>query len=58
MTLRTGSRDYYYDKLDLLFPGVREKYERKFGLAYNCHANNVKKLELLFVLQNSLKGSL
>ena len=24
MSLRTGSRDYYYDKLDVLFPGVKE----------------------------------
>ena len=49
MTLRKGSRDYYYQKLDLLFPGVRQKYERKFGDKYQCQANNVKKLEELFV---------
>jgi DNA repair photolyase len=48
MTLRTGSRDYYYEKLDRLFPGVREKYERKFGLQYHCTANNADKLDRLF----------
>ncbi len=48
MTLRKGSRDYYYQKLDLLFPGIRQKYERKFGDKYQCQANNVKKLEEVF----------
>jgi DNA repair photolyase len=48
MTLRTGSRDYYYEKLDLLFPGVRQKYERKFGEKYQCSANNARKLDRLF----------
>jgi DNA repair photolyase len=48
MTLRTGSRDYYYEKLDLLFPGVRQKYERKFGYRYQIDANNAHKLDRLF----------
>lgn len=48
MTLRTGSRDYYYDKLDLLFPGIRQKYEREFGNKYQIDANNAHKLDRLF----------
>lgn len=48
MTLRDRQRDYYYEKLDLLFPGVRRKYERKFGNSYGCAANNVAKLKQVF----------
>jgi DNA repair photolyase len=48
MTLREGSRDYYYEKLDVLFPGIREKYEVRFGTKYQCSANNARKLDQLF----------
>ena len=29
MTLRANQRAYYYDRLDELFPGLRERYEKK-----------------------------
>lgn len=48
MTLRKGSRDYYYEKLDRLFPGLREKYEREFDLQYQCSANDAEKLDRHF----------
>jgi DNA repair photolyase len=44
MSLRSGSREYYYEKLDRFFPGIRQKYEETFGLLYQCPANNVQKL--------------
>lgn len=44
MSLRDRQRLYYYEKLDKLFPGLRKKYEAKFGLRYRCSANNVKRL--------------
>ncbi len=34
MTLRTGSREYYYAALDRHFPALRLRYEREFGDAY------------------------
>lgn len=34
LTLRQGDREYYYAALDKHFPGLREKYHRKFGYAY------------------------
>lgn len=34
MTLREGSRAYYYAALDRHFPGLRERYEREYGNAY------------------------
>lgn len=48
MSLRTGSRDYYYDKLDQLFQGVRQKYVQHFGWRYQCNAPNWRKLDEVF----------
>lgn len=44
MTQRKGQQEYYYKKLDELFPGVRIKHQRKFGNNYQCPANNAKQL--------------
>lgn len=44
MSLRDRQRAYYYNKLDSLFPGTREKYEKKYGERYSCDANNFRKL--------------
>ena len=44
MTLRDRQREYYFQKLDLLFPGLKEKYRRKFSFQYQASANNSKKL--------------
>ena len=48
MTLRPGSREYYYQKLDHLFPGVKEKYIQAFGDSYQCSAPNWRKLDDVF----------
>ncbi|MCX7748732.1 MAG: radical SAM protein [Clostridia bacterium] len=48
MTLRDRQRDYYYRKLDTLFPGIKEKYIKKFGLRYGCGVNHGSKLKQLF----------
>ena len=48
MSLRDRQRAYYYDKLDELFPGLRRKYERRFGGQYHCAANNAEQLGRLF----------
>ncbi|MBC2580041.1 radical SAM protein [Clostridium sp. DJ247] len=48
MTLRDRQREYYYSRLDELFPGIRNKYEKKFGNNYGCNANNVVKLKNTF----------
>ena len=48
MTLRTGSREYYYAKLDQLFPGVKKKYIQHFGYRYECNAPNWRKLNEMF----------
>jgi len=48
MTLRDRQRAYYYGQLDKLFPGLRNKYEVRFGDQYSCCAINAGKLEKLF----------
>lgn len=44
LTLREGSRDYFYKKLDKSFKGMRLRYENKYGEAYNCASPNSKQL--------------
>jgi DNA repair photolyase len=47
MTLRDRQRAYYYDQLDRRFPGLRPKYEARFGEKYSAAANDARKLERL-----------
>ncbi len=44
MTLREGDREYYYKKLDEHFPGLKEKYIKKFGYAYEIPSPNHKEI--------------
>jgi DNA repair photolyase len=58
-TMRDGSRDYFYKKLDEHFPatkalcGMKQKYIRAFGNNYECHSPN--SLQLMRVFQNECK---
>jgi DNA repair photolyase len=44
MTLREGNREYFYQQLDRLFPGMRQRYTEQFGDAYVCNSPNHKRL--------------
>lgn len=48
LTLREGDREYYYAALDKHFPGLKEKYIREFGNAYEIPSPNSKKLYKIF----------
>lgn len=50
MTLRANQRDWYYDKLDALFPGqgLRQAYEKRYGGAYECRSPQAAALWKLF----------
>jgi DNA repair photolyase len=48
VSLRPGSRDYYYQKLDQSFPGIKEKYIQAYGNAYQCSAPNWRELDDIF----------
>lgn len=56
MTLRPGSRDYYYQKLDLHFPGIKEKYIEAFGESYQCNVPNWRQLNGIFQEEINLAG--
>ncbi len=34
VTMREGNREYFYNALDRHFPGLKERYQRKYGSAY------------------------
>jgi len=44
MTIRDRQRQYYYQQLDMHFPGLKEKYIRKFGRVYFAPADNANEL--------------
>ena len=48
MTLRQGDREYYYAALDRHFPGLKEKYQRKYGHAYEVASDNHRELMQMF----------
>lgn len=48
MTLRTGNREYYFNALDRDFPGVREKYLKRYGNAYELTVPDAERLYAAF----------
>ena len=44
MTLREGSREYYYAALDKHFPGLKEQYAERYGNAYELPSPHAKEL--------------
>ncbi|MBN1581361.1 MAG: radical SAM protein, partial [Anaerolineae bacterium] len=44
VTMRERQREYFYQKLDVLFPGVKQKYQRRYGLSYGCSVPDAKRL--------------
>ncbi len=47
MTLRSGNCEYYYQKLDEYFPGLKREYMRKYGSSYGLRSPNSRKLECI-----------
>ena len=48
LTLREGDREYYYAALDRYFPGLKERYIRTYGNAYEVPSPNSRQLMELF----------
>ena len=44
MTLREGDREYFYEKLDKYFPGLKSQYEKKYGYSYSIASENSREL--------------
>jgi len=58
MTLRTGSREYYLQRLNEILPGMHEKYMKRFGTRYNCISPQSKKLWTVFTTECERLGLL
>lgn len=56
MTLREGSREYFYKQLDRLFPGLKEKYIQSYGNQYIIDSPNSDALWRLFHEQCEKNG--
>lgn len=48
LTLREGNREFFYAALDRHFPGMKQKYQRKYGNSYEVTSENNEKLMTLF----------
>jgi len=48
LTLREGDREYYYAALDKYFPGMKDRYIKQYGNAYELPSPNAKELTRLF----------
>lgn len=58
VTLRQNQRDWFYEKLDEKFPGIKDKYIKQFGNAYECHSSKAKVLWQEFKMQCERLGIL
>jgi len=47
-TLREGDREYFYARLDEHFPGMKQRYIRAFGSAYECTSPNNNRLWAIY----------
>ena len=48
LTLREGNREYFYQKLDKHFPGLKDKYIKKYANSYSIPSPNEKRLMDIF----------
>ena len=44
LTLREGNREYFYSKLDRFYPGLREKYQHRYGTSYEVISEHNREL--------------
>ncbi|WMJ86501.1 SPL family radical SAM protein [Anaerocolumna sp. MB42-C2] len=48
VTLRNNQREYFYEKLDEVFPDLKMKYISRYGDRYQCTSPNARELYRLF----------
>lgn len=56
LTLREGNREYFYQQLDKLFPGLKAKYVKTYGLRYQVNSPQNEPLMRLFHETCAQKG--
>lgn len=50
VTLRSNQREFFYDKIDEHFQGIKSKYIKRYGNKYSCGSPNAK--SLYYILSN------
>ncbi len=58
LTLRKGNREYFYEKLDENFPGLKERYIREYGNSYSIPSPKNDMLMKIFKKRTSENGIL
>ena len=58
LTLREGNREYFYRQLDRHFPGLKERYIRTYGNAYELPSPRHRELEALLRRECDRRGIL
>ncbi len=58
VTLRQNQREHYFQKLEGLFPGLKEKYIAQYGNQYQCGSPNFKTLYAAFAKECERVGLL
>jgi len=58
VTLREGDREYFYERLDEHFRGMKERYIERFGNSYECHSPNSAGLMRIFTEECKRHGIL
>lgn len=48
LTLREGNREYFYEQLDKLFPGMKERYIETYGNSYEVNSPDNERLMKIF----------
>ena len=48
MTLRQNQREWYFEKLDILFPGLKQKYLKLYADSYQCSSPDAARLKYVF----------
>lgn len=48
LTLREGDREYFYAALDKHFPGIKERYQKKYGYSYELPSERDRELMRFF----------
>lgn len=56
LTLRDGDREYFYQKLDEHFPGMKQRYIHTYGNAYELPSPNNAALRRIFVAECQKRG--
>jgi DNA repair photolyase len=60
VSLRTGQREYYFQKLKELFPkqSLSSLYQKNYGSSYSCNSPKARELQQLFLKECQQLGLL